>query len=76
MEIETVRVSRSLLEHHIKYEDTYLKYLKFRTLHHRFYTNDKLLRIGIKQSSTCGICKIKGNSVEHMLLHCSYSSDI
>ena len=55
LDIDTICVSCSFLKHHIKYKDIYQKYLQFRTLHHRFFTNDKLFTIGIKQSKTCGM---------------------
>ena len=34
-------LSKSFHYHHSRYKDTYLKYIQFRTLHHRFYTNKK-----------------------------------
>ena len=42
IEIENISLSRSFLKHHLRYKDTYLKYIQFRTLHHRFYTNENL----------------------------------
>ena len=40
-----------LLKHHTKCQDTYLKYIQFRTLYKRFYTNDKLSKLGLKTSN-------------------------
>ena len=40
LEIESISISRSFVKHHTVYKDTYLNYIQFRTLHHRFYTND------------------------------------
>ena len=54
-------------------DDVYLRYIQFRTLHRRFYTNDKLFKMKIKESSLCDMCKIDEDSVEHMLIKCSKS---
>ena len=59
--------------HHLKYKDTYLKYTQFLTLHHRFYTNDKLFKMGIKNSNLRGFCLKETDSVKHMLLQCEIS---
>ena len=48
LEMESICISRSFIKHHTVYKDTYLKYIQFRTLHHRFFPNDILFRIGIK----------------------------
>ena len=57
IEIETISVGRSFMKHHQKYKDTYLKYIQFRTLHHRFYTNEKLFKVGIKTTNVwCFFC--------------------
>ena len=42
-------------------DDTYLRYIQFRTLHRRFYTNNVLHKIGIN---------------EHMLIQCEVSNEI
>ena len=34
IEIESFSLNRSFQKHHLKYKDTYLKYIQFRTLHH------------------------------------------
>ena len=67
---DTISISRSFQKHHLNYKDTYLKYLQFRTLHHRFYTNEKLFKMGILQSDLCSMCKIEVDSIEHMFLGC------
>ena len=64
---------RSFHKHHLLYKDTYLKYIQFRTLHHRFYTNEKLFKMGIKKSSLCGFCNESSDSIEHMFLECIFS---
>ena len=73
LEIESISISRSFVKHHTVYKDTYLNYIQFRTLHHRFYTNDKLFVMGIKQSKMCGMCNVVEDSIEHMFLYCIHS---
>ena len=73
MEMETISVGRSFIKHHINYKDTYLKYIQFRTLHHRFFTNDQLFVMGIKQTNICGMCNEVEDSIEHMFLECTIS---
>ena len=50
--------------------------IQFRTIHKRFYTNDKLFKMGIKNSPLCSLCKIERDSVEHMLFDCPVSKDL
>ena len=33
-------ISKSFVRTHVLFDDVYLKYIQFRTLHYRFYTND------------------------------------
>ena len=68
--ISPTEISRSFAFHHRTYKDCYLKYTQFRTLHRRFYTNDKLFKMGKKQSNLCTFCKTSLDNVEHMLLYC------
>ena len=42
IEMEKISPGRSLMKHHTKYNDTYLKYIQFRTFHKKCYTNEKL----------------------------------
>ena len=69
-------LSKSFNFHHQKYKDTYLKYIQFRTLHHRFYTNDLLFKMGIKNSNLCSFCLEQIDSISHMLLFCNISIDL
>ena len=55
-------------------DDTYLRYIQFRTLHRRFYTNNILQKIGIKDSELCSLCKTEKYSNEHMLILCEVSN--
>ena len=57
-------------------DDTYFRYIQFRTLHRRFYTNNILHKIGTKYSDVCGLCKKEKDSNEHMLIQCKVSNTI
>ena len=70
VDIESFCLSKSFHFHHLHYKDTYLKYIQFRTLHHRFYTNEKLYKMSIKRSDKCSFCLETIDSVEHMLIQC------
>ena len=76
LSIDSSDFSRSFRFHHNIYKDTYLKYIQFRTLHHRFFTNEKLHKMGIKKSNLCSFCKAHVDSVEHMFLHCDISLEL
>ena len=73
LEMESICVSRSFIKHHTVYKDTYLKYIQFCTLHHRFFTNEKLFLIGIKPTNICGMCNMAEDTIEHMFLKCIHS---
>ena len=45
-------------------------------MHHRFYTNDKLFLMGIKQSNICGMCNLMEDSIEHMFFECIHSTRV
>ena len=70
-----IEILRSFTFHHSLLTDCYLKYIQFRTLH-RFYTNDKLSKMGIKSTSLCTFCKIHQDSVEHMLICCPIITEL
>ena len=76
IEIESYSLGRSFTKHHRYYNDTYLKYIQFRTLHYRFFTNDRLFTMGIKNSNLCGMCQMEEDSIEHMLLFCEVSQHL
>ena len=69
-------LSTSFSLHHSEYQDKYLKYIQFRTLHILFYTNDNLFKMGIKESNICSICEENEDSVNHMLLDCPITSQL
>ena len=51
-------------------DDIYLRYIQVRTLHNRFFTNDILEKIKLKESNLCSMCKTEKNSNIHMLIEC------
>ena len=67
-------LSRSFQKHHLTYKDTYSKYIQLRMLQHRFYTNEKLFKIGIKKSDLCSFCGTNVDSVD--TLQCAISRDL
>ena len=73
LNITTFTVGRSFNKISI-IDDIYLRYIQFRTLHRRFYTNNILHKIGIKDSEICGLCNRENDSNEHMLILCGASN--
>ena len=57
-------------------DDIYFRYIQFRTIHRRFYTNNILCRIGIKDTEQCNLCKRENDSNEHMLIYWEISSQL
>ena len=41
-----------------------------------FFTNDRLLKIGIEANNFCGMCQTESDSNPHMLLHCQKSKKL
>ena len=76
LNLEGFHLSTSFKYHHLKYQDTYLKYIQFRTLHHRFFTNNLLFKMGIKNSNLCGFCHETEDSNSHMLLTCIKTEEL
>ena len=52
------------------FDDIYLRYIQFRTLHRRFFTNNILFKMRIKNSPLCTFCNESDDSNEHMLIEC------
>ena len=73
--IETFSMRKSFTKINMV-DDVYLRYIQFRTLHRRFYTNDILFRMKIKNSSLCEMCNIEEDSIEHMLITCPKSDKL
>ena len=76
LDLGSFSLSKSFKYHHLRYKDTYLKYILFRTLHHRFYTNDLLIKMGIKNSNLCSFYLEHIDSISHTLLICKISMDL
>ena len=57
-------------------EDIYLRYIQFRTLHRRFYTNNILFKCKLKPTSLCDMCNSEMDSNEHMLINCRISQQL
>ena len=73
--IETFSMRKSFTKINMV-DDVYLRYIQFRTLHRRFYTNDILFKMKIKNSSLCEMCNIEEDSIEHMLITCPKSDKL
>ena len=57
-------------------DDIYLRYIQFRTLHRRFYTNNILYKMKIKPSPICEMCNTDEDSNEHMFISCTVSQKL
>ena len=66
----------SFVKKNVLIDDIYLKYIQFRTLHYRFYTNDLLLKCKISTTDICSQCKITKDSNPYMLLYCTLSNNL
>ena len=76
LEFSNFKLQKSFHLHHTSFKDCYLKYTQFRTLHRRFFTNDKLHKMGIKPSDQCSFCKASTDSVDHMILYCTVVQEL
>ena len=73
LEISSFSMSKSFISNS-KIDDIYLRYIQFRTLHRIFFTNNILLKMGIKDSSICNLCNREEDSNEHMFINCQIST--
>ena len=64
-------ISKSFVRTHVLFDNVYLKYIQFRTLHYRFYTNDMFKKFNIKDTDICDFCKEEIDSNFHMLIDCN-----
>ena len=76
LSLTPIEISKSFKRHSTLVDDTYAKYIQFRTLHQRFFTNDRLHKIGIKDNSLCSMCKAEPDSNPHMILKCQKSKKL
>ena len=76
LSLTPIEISKSFKRHSTLIDDSYAKYIQFRTLHQRFFTNDRLFKIGIKNNDLCSMCLTEPESNSHMLLHCHITKNI
>ena len=69
--LSAIDLSTSFLLHNSSFKDAYLKYMLFRTLYRKCYTNDKPFKMGIRKSDICVFCKSSTVNSDQMLLYCS-----
>ena len=76
--METIGLGRSFMKHHANYKDTYFKYIQFRNLHNRFFTDEKLFKMSIKPSNICGFSKTEIDSklTSTYVLKCEVSKNL
>ena len=55
--------------------DAKLRQFQYNILNNTVFTNDKLFRFGLSQSSNCTICNEEPESLEHLLSRCKVSSE-
>ena len=53
-------------------ENVYKKYLQFKLLHLRTAVNEKLFKMGIKNTKICSLCKTEDETIKHAFLECIY----
>ena len=68
--LSPLEVKYSFHKTNVVVDDIYLKYIQFRTLHYRYFTNDILAKIGIMDNNKCSMCKVGIDSNYHMLIDC------
>ena len=71
LSLNTTAVRKSFIQTYFLFDDVYLKYIQFCTLHYRFFTNDMLKKCNIKQSDVCDFCKEESDSNLHILINCN-----
>ena len=52
-------------------EGPFTKYLQFKVLHNRIFTNKKLYDIGLIDNSACPYCNEPEETMEHALIYCN-----
>ena len=68
--LNTTEVSKSFIHTNVLFDNVYLKYIQFRTLYHRFFTNDMIRKCNVKSSHVCDFCKDESDSNFNMLIGC------
>ena len=63
LSLTPMEIFKSFKRHSTLIDDSYAKYIQFRTLHQRFFTNDRLFKIGIKNTDLCSMCLIEPTAI-------------
>ena len=66
--LSSISVPGSLVMHNAMVDEIYPKYIQLRTSHMRFFTNNRLHKIGITNNPMCPMCSIEHNSYVHIHL--------
>ena len=69
-EISEVNLSQSFKKIDKDIDFTYVRYLQFRLLHRRIFTNELLYRMKIVDSPECPLCDNIPETIEHAFLEC------
>ena len=69
-EISEANLSQSFKKKHKDIDCTYVRYLQFRLLHRRIFTNELLYRMKIVDSPECPPCNNTPETVEQAFLEC------
>ena len=64
-------VKRAFHNLHRMKEGPFTKYLQFKVLHNRIFTNKKLYDIGLIDNSACPYCNEPEETMEHALIYCN-----
>ena len=51
---------------------TKLRSFQFKISHNILFTNEKLFRIGLKQTDKCNLCKETTETLSHLFVECKY----
>ena len=70
-EISTETIMNSFKSIHRMREDSFTRYLQFRILHKRVFTNKNLFDMGIKDNNLCPHCEEYVETFEHAFLQCT-----
>ena len=68
-------VRKAFIYLHSMKEGSFTKYLQFKILHNRIFTNKKLYDIGITDTSSCPYCNEDEETMEHAFLNCNAVKD-
>ena len=64
-------VKRAFYNLHRMKEGPFTKYLQFKVLHNRIFTNKRLYDIGLIDNSACPYCNEPEETMEHALIYCN-----